>query len=303
MWVLGLCHAAVPPHSSLTSSCWSKERGTERRPETGSDDKQRDVKRGWPSEITAAVMPWKRWWPGRMIILSYKHNTDDVYTSLELIAEYNLRGYGLRTAVDLQSTLRKHKEAEITKCLKWGSGIVVRMKGEDGTSFLSPRRNVCFTAELLTFRWINGKNKHWLGIWRQAQYAQTHTQCHNGEPLAWCWHFPRVPLRMGTTGGKLLFQFYVSIFTHTVGVKTHFLVVLWHSQFMSKGLRAELPVKESLLYELLHCFYGMCVKSREGLAVYSKVCSDLSQRTAGMPSITKQHVTLLCEETAGHQGF
>ena len=53
---------------------------------------------------------------------------------------------------------------------------------------------------------------------------------------------------------KLLFQFYVGIFTHTVGVKNTLPGCFWHSRSpkqkgisFRKGLRAEFPVKDFAL--------------------------------------------------------
>lgn len=54
----------APPQNSAVKR-EGKERGTECRAHTGSNDKRRDVKRGWPSELTTPVMPWKCWWPPR----------------------------------------------------------------------------------------------------------------------------------------------------------------------------------------------------------------------------------------------
>ena len=70
---------------------------------------------------------------------------------------------------------------------------------------------------------------------------------------------------------KLLFLFYVSVFyTYTRSQKQAswlFYGILGKRLLVSKGLRAELPVKEKFLYELLLCVYGMCVKSHEALTM------------------------------------
>ncbi len=101
MWVLRLCHAAVPPHSSLTSSwlktvlTWEKEKlwGAE----NSRSDKQRDVKKGWPMwahrccdamEMLVALTQTLH----DNFELLYKHNMANVYRLRKLIAVCYSRG-------------------------------------------------------------------------------------------------------------------------------------------------------------------------------------------------------------------
>ncbi len=108
VWVLCLCHAAVPPHSSLTSSCHLKTVLTrEKERENGAEG------RIWQQWQTARRQERVAQWDHRccdameMLVAPtqalhdnfelkmFKHNMADVYGLFELIVEYNLRGYGL----------------------------------------------------------------------------------------------------------------------------------------------------------------------------------------------------------------
>lgn len=77
--------------------------------------------------------------------------------------------------------LHKHKEAEITKCLKWGSRIVVRIKGEREGVFSQcfvcwpHRRNLCVfysrTLDLQMNKWREKRSTAWA-------FEDRHTNLH-----------------------------------------------------------------------------------------------------------------------------
>lgn len=124
----------VPPHNKYRHG-GRKGRRREWRAWTGCSDKHRDVKRGWPgwdhhscdAMETLVASTWTL--HDHFELKVYKNNM--AWTLFELMAEYSLKGgYGLISSpYSRRCSVYKHGEAEITKCLKWGSVIVVRIRG------------------------------------------------------------------------------------------------------------------------------------------------------------------------------
>lgn len=153
------------------------------------------------------------------------------------------------------------------------------------------------------------KSKHCLGIWRQAQCTgtDTHTMPQWGA-IGTVVALSHNPLEYGHNRWEAaisVLRHYFYTYSRSQNTSWSFLVLSLQSKrrLISKGLRAELSVKERRLYELLLCFYGMCVKIPRGPYYILKYAP--TSGTARMPSITEQHYyeTSLCSETAGHQGF
>ena len=128
-------------HSTLTSSCVPSQNSTDTWEGKKEERRQKRVAR-WghcPCDVMETLVALTQALHAHFQLKPYKHSAADVYRRLELTAEYNLRGYGLISSSYISgSSGYKHTQAEITKCLKWGSVIVVRMRGGWGGGGVHP---------------------------------------------------------------------------------------------------------------------------------------------------------------------
>lgn len=107
---------------------------------------------------------------------------------------------------------------------------------------------------------MNGKNE----LPGHLKTGTVHTMPRRGSHWYGGSTFPQSPWVGLQQGGELLFQFYVSIFTHTVGVKnTYCLCVLAVSVSKTNGFsvsKLRFLLKISSFMSFCFVFHGMCVK-------------------------------------------